>query len=94
MTLKDIKAAAIYVEKHGLIGGNHGAEGDDELFERVFSTITKLLTSALEGDMVLVPREPSNKMIEAGYQTRKKIDGEGNCEFIYKAMIAAAGKEG
>lgn len=45
-------------------------------------------------EMVLVPREPTEKMIEAGELTDELYHSVASVLDVYKAMIAAARKDG
>ena len=78
---------------------NNGYEGDPDFFEFVHGkTIRHALTQALEiakGDKVVVPREPTDEIIDAILDTGLVYADANDCGSmkafkIYKAMIAVA----
>ena len=63
----------------------------------VLERFRQMELSRQPSDMVLVPREPTAKMISAAFSLRwddgKPGSGSGDLGEIWKAMLAAAGKE-
>lgn len=63
-------------------GVSQDAPQDNALLAAVLDSVQKLGS----GDFVLAPREPTEKMLEAGYQD--SLDAKGfEIKIIYKAMI-------
>lgn len=74
-------------------GADHNMEGCTftEIVERMFDEIAK--AQAIPEGFVLVPKEPTPKMIDATWDYFEDIEGMSHNkrnEFIYKAMIDEA----
>lgn len=63
--------------------------------DQLTAAVKKLLTALKSGEVVLVPKEPTPAMLEAGAMEvgdSFRIHDERQVEEIYRAMLAAKGK--
>ena len=62
--------------------------------EGVFHAVAKAALAAIRDTHAIVPREPTEAMVEAGEGFDSEMGCSGNPTRIYTAMIAAAEEEG